>query len=219
MSDGAYVFLDESGDSGFKLDKGSTPVFCMAAIIVPSPTEIQAIELAIAELRTQLHLPRNYEFHFFSESARVREAFCRQVVACPFTVRAIVVDKTRITSPRLRQRADLFYNFITRMLLQHNFATISMANVRIDGHTNRPLKTYLRQQLNKGTVVVASIKFSDSKNDSLIQLADMVAGSIARSYLTEKKDHGTYRGLLRRRISDVWEFGKDETGLLTPSGA
>jgi len=28
------MFLDESGDPGFKLDKGSTPFFCMAAIIV-----------------------------------------------------------------------------------------------------------------------------------------------------------------------------------------
>lgn len=211
MINGAYIFLDESGDSGFKIEKGSTRFFCLAAVIVQDQAAIRMIEQAIAELRTELHLPQNYEFHFFSESAKYREAFCRKLAGCPFIIKAIMVDKTLITDSILRQKANAFYYFITRLLLQHHFETITAAKVRIDGKTNRPLKTFLRQHLSKNTVAISSIAFSDSKRDSMIQLADMVAGSIARSYQTEKKDRNTYRGLLRHRISHIWEFSEEES--------
>jgi hypothetical protein len=53
---------------------------------------------------------------------------------------------------------------------------------------------------------VRSCGFSDSNNDALVQLADMCAGAIARSYRADRPDSARWRTMLGSRIDDVWEF-------------
>jgi len=42
--------------------------------------------------------------------------------------------------------------------------------------------------------------------DVLIQLADMIAGAINRSYNTEVNDQDIYKEIIKKRIEDIWEF-------------
>lgn len=203
-----YVFIDESGDSGFKLGRGSTQVFCIAAVVFRCPEDIEATDAIMQSLKPQLGLRMTHEFHFHSEPRRIRTAFCRAICLCPFVARAIVVDKDRIyENTMLRKSPSHFYNFVTKMLLKHSFGSIANAKVRIDGSMNRELKTYLRQELNRETKIIHDTKFLDSKRSPMIQLADMVAGSIARSYRTDKRDHAELRSILKPCLQDVWDFG------------
>lgn len=207
-SNHTYVFIDESGDSGFKLDKGSTQVFCIAAVVFRSPEDIEATDAVIQELKPRLGLKKTHEFHFHSEPRRIRTAFCHAVCACPFKVRAIVVDKDRIfENTMLRRSPSHFYNFVTKMLLKHSFGSVVNAKVRIDGKMNRELRTYLRQELNCEVRIIHDTKFLDSRLSPMIQLADMVAGSVARSYRADKRDSGQLRRILRPCLQDVWDFG------------
>ncbi|MGK2896810.1 MAG: DUF3800 domain-containing protein [Candidatus Saccharimonadales bacterium] len=50
------------------------------------------------------------------------------------------------------------------------------------------------------------MKFVNSQNDNLIQLADMVAGAILRSTQKDKTDHNDYLPLLKKRVEDIWYF-------------
>lgn len=209
--DHTYVFIDESGDSGFKLGKGSTQIFCIAAVIFHSREDIQTTDNVMQALRNELGLKKTHEFHFHSEPMKFRRAFCEAICGCPFVVRAIVVDKTRIfENTRLRKSSNYFYNFVTKMLLKHNFGTITNAKVYIDGRMNRELRTYLRHELNSESKIIHETRFVDSKQSSMIQLADMIAGSIARSFKPGKRDGHELRRLLAPCIQDIWEFGKKQ---------
>jgi hypothetical protein len=53
---------------------------------------------------------------------------------------------------------------------------------------------------------VRDCRFSDSRTDPLIQLADMCAGAIARSFRADRRDAHRWRDMLRPRIDDVWRF-------------
>jgi hypothetical protein len=206
-----YVFMDESGDAGFKIDQGSSPYLCIAAVVFADCEAITETEAVIAALRSELRFPSRYEFHFNHESPDVREKFCQAMAGCRFTVSCIVIDKTKIHQGTvLRRSSQYFYNFITRMLLQHNLGDIANAKIVIDGKTNPALKTYLRKQLNQEKRVVRSVVFSNSATDPMIQLADMVVGSIARSYKLDKRNCLACRQMLehQRRVS-VWEFGRE----------
>ena len=46
----------------------------------------------------------------------------------------------------------------------------------------------------------------DSKSNVLVQLADMVAGSINRAQNKKKKDRDIYRNIIKKRIEDEWTF-------------
>ena len=55
---------------------------------------------------------------------------------------------------------------------------------------------------------ISKVKFVDSKTDNLIQLADLVAGSILRSTQPDKTDSGDYLDILKKhnKIDDIWYF-------------
>ena len=67
-------------------------------------------------------------------------------------------------------------------------------------------RTYLRQALRQHGVEKCKISFVDSRKDVIIQLADIVAGSIARSYDKEKTDHSDYLRLLDLKVKDIYEI-------------
>ncbi len=97
------------------------------------------------------------------------------------------------------------------MALRHSGNTILKAKVKIDGSGDRTFRreflSYLRRELNsKDRVIVASYKLVDSRENVLIQMADMIAGSIRRSYDMTKQDANLYKQILKHRIEDEWQF-------------
>ena len=51
-----------------------------------------------------------------------------------------------------------------------------------------------------------NLKFIDSKENVLIQLVDMIAGSIRRSYEEDKNDKHIYKEIIKKHIEDEWQF-------------
>lgn len=201
------VLIDESGDAGFKVSKGSTPFFVVAMVIFRDTKQAERASQGIGELRESLRI--RPEFKFNKCASQVRDAFFESVRRYDFGVRALVVQKERIYSQNLRQDKERFYNYFVQMLLKHDNAALQGARVKIDGSGDREFKRelerYLRQQMAAGKL--ESVKFAESHRDNLIQLADMVAGAIARSYRDgDRKDADRWRKMLAGKIEDVWEF-------------
>lgn len=203
------VCIDENGCTGFKLDRGSKPYFIIAMVIFKELHEAEQCSKAIQDLKTQLRIKT--EFKFRKSHANVKEAFFLCVKKYQFTVRAIVVDKRNIYSKYLRDSKSHFYNYFVHLLMKNDNNILQGANVKIDGSGDRPfrqeLNRYLRQQLGAG--VIKKFRFVDSKKDNLIQLADMVAGAIAKSYQNHKEGD-RWTQLLDKRIENIWEFNQKQ---------
>lgn len=201
------VLIDESGDPGFKLTKGSTPHFVLAMVIFRSNSDAESTSSKIRGAQKSLGIKP--EFKFNKCACVVRDAFFEVVKDCDFGVRALVVDKSLVYSGTLRDETDRFYNYFVRLLMHHDSGSLTGARVKIDGSGSRQFKqelnAYLRKQLGAGKV--KSIKFADSHKDHLVQLADMCAGAIARSYRPhDRGDHNRWRKMLKPRIEDIWNF-------------
>lgn len=69
------VFVDESGDSGFKLGQGSSPVFVIFLVIFDDSLEAEKTSLTIKELRRKLGVRDSFEFKFNKSSKRFKNAF------------------------------------------------------------------------------------------------------------------------------------------------
>jgi Protein of unknown function (DUF3800) len=155
------------------------------------------------------HLGIGSEFKFSKSRDVVRDAFFNAVRQCDFRVRSIVVQKARVYSPHLRTDKQAFYSFFVRSMLTYDRGLLQNARVIIDGSGDRTFKrelqAYLRRQLPSG--VLRDLRFSNSANDRLLQLADMCAGAIARSYRMQNRGNPwRWRLMLRPKLDDVWEF-------------
>lgn len=154
------VFIDDSGDPGFKLDKGSSAFFVIALVIFDDEMQAEKVAIAIKELRSS---------------------------------------------------KNSFYGYAIKSVLKHSGGTIQNAKIKIDGSGDRIFRksflSYLRRQLNsEEKQIMKSCKLVDSRGNVLVQLADMIAGSIHRSHNTTKNDAKSYKSIIKQRIENEWFF-------------
>lgn len=199
------VFIDESGDPGFRLKEGSSPVFVAAMVIFENDAAARETEDIIRNAMRKMDI--RPEFKFNKCRPEVRDAFFGAVKDCPFRVRAIVVEKDKIRSPHLRSNKEDFYRYFVRLMMTHDGGSIENATVVIDGSGDRKFRqTFragVRQRLGEK---IKEVRLQKSHRDPLVQLADMCCGAIARSYRTDRKDCDRWRRMLRPRIAGVWDF-------------
>lgn len=84
------VLIDESGDPGFRLDKGSTRHFVAAMVVFRDYKQAEACSQAIKDLRLQL--PHSGEFKFNKSDSRVKDGFLEAVHPHSFEVWALGID-------------------------------------------------------------------------------------------------------------------------------
>ncbi|MFH0803839.1 MAG: DUF3800 domain-containing protein [Candidatus Tagabacteria bacterium] len=203
------VFIDDSGDPGFKIDKGSSAYFVIAMVIFDDLLEAEKASVAIKELRRKLKFPDNMEFKFAKSCKDVRVKFLETINSFKFRIRSVVVEKSLIRSKELQTNKNSFYSYFIKEALKHS--KLMGAKIRIDGSGDRLFRksflSYLRRELNnKEKHIIKDCKLINSKGNMLIQMVDMVAGAIRRSYIDSKKDSKLYRGVVKKHIDSCWEF-------------
>lgn len=206
------VFIDESGDAGFKTKQGSSKFFVLTLVIFDDELEAEKTTKKIFDLKTKWGKPLEYEIKFNKLRESDKIFFLNKVKNCKFRVRAIIIEKDQVCLSRLRKNSKAYYCFFLKQVLEHNRETISNAKLRLDGSGERNLRNalvnYLRKELNQKNrkVVISDLKFVNSKSSLLIQLTDMVTGSIYRSYQYEKKDRKIYKEIIEKRIEEEWIY-------------
>ncbi len=197
------VFIDESGDPGFKI--GSSHHLIISLIIFDDYDEADRAREQMSILCHQLRIKP--EFRFSKSTDATRQAFFELCQNFNFRIRCIVMQKHKIYSHYLQNHPAPFYNYTLRQLIAHS-ALVS-AKIRIDGNAKREFQkeaqSYLRREAPIGAV--ANVKFVDSKKEPLIQLADMVTGAFGRSYANDiLKQTDTWHSMLKNKIENIWIF-------------
>ena len=202
------VFIDESGDPGFKVKKGSSPVFVTAMVVFDDTEAAKTAQSHLTKMLGEMRVRPEFKFNKMKNSKR--DEFFEKIANLEFRCRFVVVQKHLIYSDALRSVKESFYKFFLRNLIQNDGGALVDAKVVIDGSGDRVFKrtfrSYLRKHLDAGSV--SKVVLKDSIKDPLVQLADMVAGAIARSYRPERADSNRWRSMLLRsgKIENVWEF-------------
>jgi hypothetical protein len=200
------IFIDESGDAGFKVAAGSSPVFALAMVIFDDHNEAMRTQNLISRALDRLGV--RPEFKFNKCRSELRDSFFDAVADCRFRVRAIVVRKEAIRSARLRNNPDSFYRFFLKSVMRFDARILAGAKVIIDGSGDREFKrklsAHIRQHLGRDSV--SEVKLKNSRSEPLLQLADMCVGPIARAYRSDKKSTARWSAYLSDRIDDLWEF-------------
>lgn len=200
------VFIDDSGDPGFK--SVSSDNFVMAAALFIDSKNAESVMREIGSYRKELGWRYNHEFKFTKNPKNIVIELLKRVNQYDFRVYAVYIDKDdfRKITPGMVPFFDKerLYNWMIKELLQE--MPIKTAKITIDGRSSkqnmRNTKTYLRREIS-GDGVKVDIKFEDSARADLLQLADIIAGSVNRSLQTNKTDTKKYISMLGSKIAKI----------------
>jgi len=202
------VFIDESGDTGLKIGKGSSRYFVVALVLFEENDEAVACDQRIELLKGELKLSAGAEFKFNKLRKDKRIQFFEAVLPHSFFYFAIIINKDlkKLYGDGFKIK-ESFYKYTCGLVFQNAKPYLKNATVVIDGSGSREFKrqfkTYLRRKVGKG--IIGKVKIQSSHTNNLIQLADMVAGAVHRSF-TNKGDKEIYRKMIGAKeiYAQVW---------------
>lgn len=208
-----HIFIDDSGDGGFKFDSGSSSHLVMAACVFQDPSEIEHLKDCMGKCAEKNRL--STEFKYSKTKERIKDCFFDCTAHVQYNIRCIYIDKSRIYATKYRTNPSALKSFAIYQLLSHGFGNIKDAKVIIDGQDTKAFgiddHAYLMDMANRahpGTV--RKVSWADSKQNVGIQLADMVAGAVHRGVRTHKKPDSKHLQLIRPRTyqphGTFWDF-------------
>ena len=199
------IFIDDSGDPGFKLDHGSSRFFVIACVIFDNPISAEYTAASLKMLKEKLGWKQEREFKFHRANDKQKGLFFAAVKKHNFKIRAIVVDKNKISEPALK-KSESFYSYVVQKVL-NDYTGMNLARISLDGSGNRNFRkkstTEIRQTINNGSRRMVEFRLVDSRDSVLIQLADMVAGAIAAKSDKTKRLKHDYLKMLKPKIDDI----------------
>jgi len=198
------IFIDESGDSGLKIDKGSSRYFTVGLVLFEEGEEAISCDQRIQLLKREVGWRENDEFHFKNNSDKIRVAFLKAVSPYNFFYYGIVINKDpkKLFGDGFKNKSS-FYKYACGLVFENAKEKMRDSTVIIDESGNLDFKnqlaTYLRKRVNKNDKLLKKIKMQRSESNNLLQLADYVAGAINRSVKNEKKKSDAYRKIIAHR--------------------
>jgi len=182
------MFIDESGDAG--LTGSSSSRFIIAAVVVMNESDAEVISKRINSFKKLKGLSEHYEFKFSKTRKDIIKDLLRYLSNCEYQVFGVVFDKEK-SDYKTYDRYSLYNHVLIELLKSLPFASVKII---IDGEAGKDYQkstaTFLRRQL-VGKIQIDGLKYANSHSFEELQLADVVAGSINRSFsnLADAKDY------------------------------
>lgn len=201
----SYAYADESGDTGYVFDRGSSKHFVLVVILPEQPE--QTIDQLLA-LRRSLGKAETYEFHFHQADESIRSAFFKAISELPVTTLASVIHKQYApTDFRRLGKVGVYSHALAGLSLRAPFS-LKDCKLHLDGKGKQreflqALKSNIRwacRVTNRTEQSFQEIRLLQSAHP-LIQYADMVTGAIS---VHVNNGNSRWVEMLNQQIKLVW---------------
>ncbi len=181
------VFMDESGCTGLKFKRGSSPFFIITLVVIDSAEIAEKISAAIERLR----IKKDFwgEFHFQKLHKNLRRDFYVMLQNYPVKFYTIILDKSH-SYVRGMEKNELYSEVANIVLDVPDLNGASLfVDKRADKEFRKEFDKSIRSKQNNGKDKrINKIKHKDWKENSLVQVADMICGAM-NWYIQKKNDY------------------------------
>lgn len=180
------ALMDESGDPGMKLSKGSSALFTIGLVLFPEESLAENCRAHIQALRRELGMKlqgKGAEFHFTKMAHRHREAFLSAVAEFPFQFFTATITKDRLSGHAWRKK-DYVYQRTGVLALDQALGGMLEAKLVFDATSSRKFDWDFLRFLKKhagfyeGVPVIKETYRLESYKDDLVQMIDMICGAV-----------------------------------------
>ncbi len=173
---------DEAGDASFAFDQGASTHFVLALIATPQPDVLRQM---LAGVRDRRGLPADYEFKYHKlSSTALRRAVFEALQTMDFAGWALTVNKTGLPAHWRALDAHSFYALLVAELIaqiplaEREGSTLLLDQFDPRGKALLAVKRALKRRgIRRGFQKMLNVR---SRSEPLVQVADLVAGSILR---------------------------------------
>lgn len=196
---------DEAGDVSFTFDKGASRYFVVAVIATPDPDGLRHL---LANLRQDSGLRADYEFSFHSlSSPHLRRRVLSSLAQADFEAWALIADRTALPDAfKVMRRLDFYIYFVTELIRLIPPEKREGATLILDEFGSAAqVRTELRRFMSVRNIPrhFKRVVVKRSRSESLIQVADLVAGAILRRDTRDDADAFDY---LARKVKQILEY-------------
>ena len=190
------IFTDDSGDPGFK--KGSSQYFVIACVVFDNNVEAELAAAIMKAHKTRLGWSQKAEYKFNKTQKRHILGLFQLLENARFKVIATLIYKGKLD--KVTKPITLYNETIRDTLL---LCEPKNAKVRLDGHLGhsymKSAVAYFRKSVNIDERKIIDFRFVDSSDNILVQLADLVAGSILCSTNKNKVGSDSFLSALKNK--------------------
>ena len=209
-----YAFIDEFGAFGYDFsNSGCTTHFIISAIIVDYD-KLTIVADGVEAIRKKFFQQGEIKSNRIGKNHKRRIAILNEFKKLPFHIFAFVCDKQKIYENSGLRYKQSFYKFLNNLVYQE--LRIAYSNLVITADEvggNDYLQSFANYVKSKEIPLdlfdYSLFRFENSAYSVVIQLADIVSGSLAYNFDAKKKseaDGYNYLSLLGDKILRIKEF-------------
>lgn len=190
------AFVDESGTHDLDVSKpGVSALFVCVAVVIADSDRDEALAAAV-ELQKQHFSGAELKSSGIGGNHARRLKVLRGIAALPIGYYATIIDKSRIQKDSGLRFKPSFYKYMSRMLYERLLQGISSLHVVADEHGSpefmASFTSYLQNKAMPSLFTTWTHEFQDSADSPLIQVADIIAGTLTWCF-DPGKDCGEFR--------------------------
>lgn len=196
------IFVDEAGTTSIKSTDGKDRLYISVAVVV-NTSDIESITANLDEISNRLNHGAEFKSSKIGNNDERRISFLKEFRELPFRYYVLVVDKTKCPSDGGLAYRRSAYKFFANQLyttIDNRLANVSV-DLYVDNYGTQEFQHECEKYFNSKCELFtrASIVYKDDKTSRLVQLADMIAGTL-RQYFYEEASielRASVRSLLR----------------------
>ena len=207
-----YAFTDESGAFGWDLENSHVSRYFIVSAILVKEHDLDELRVSVEDIRKKFFQTGEMKSSKIGGNIDRRKRVLGQLLSLPFSIFAIVFDKRQMIEYKGLHYKQSFYKFLNNVVhkeLRRAFKTLTICADEIGG--SEYMQSFSQYVKNKSDIPnlfgEAEFYFANSHNDILIQLADLICGSIARKYNNPDEEYD-FCYMLNRKISRIEMYPK-----------
>lgn len=209
-----YAYVDEFGAFGYNFEsEGCSTHFIITAIIVDED-DVSTVKQNVEIIRNKYFPNGEIKSSRIGKDHRKRISILNELKVLPFKIFALVCDKRKIFEQSGLRFKPSFYKFINNLAYQELRTSFSNLVITADevGENDylQSFAKYIREREVPLSLFDQSLfRFESSKDNLIIQVADIIAGSLAYNYDEHKKEKANgnnYISILSSKILMIKEF-------------
>jgi hypothetical protein len=205
MNDIQFAFIDESGDYSFDFEKNDVSSHFIIVSILAKESNKELLEQEVEKVRQKYF--QTGEMHTDKmDNPHLRIQLLNELKDLPFNIYAYVVDKRKIREDSGITFEKTFIKFMNRLIyddLNRTFDQLDL--VLVEQGTKEfmtEFKTYIKEKSVPDLFNYSIFGFNHSKSELLLQLANFIAGTIAKGYdQTQHSEHyPLFHKIIKKKI-------------------